>query len=114
MKSITFIPTVLLAGLSAAMVFLFFNPLNWGVTRSRSFSVQAFGEIQAGDTISSVIQSLGDPLEVVEVSDGAAGPCRNFVFTSEPAAWWVFSYYKAWVFVDAKGNVIRTIKYEEP
>ncbi len=108
------VAAILLVLAGGAFWILMVNPLNWGVTASSSFSVSKFRAIRQGDSISSVVEKLGQPVGVGDWTPCQTPPCKNFVFAEEPVAWWVVGYAKAWVIVGPSQNVVETIWYEEP
>jgi hypothetical protein len=105
---------IAVSSLVALAVFWATNPFNLGTTRSERFSTSRFKSVSPGANIAGVIELLGEPIEIVALTDCDGVPCKNYVFAGEPVASWVFGYAKAWAWVDNSGQVIRTIWYEEP
>ena len=102
------------AGVLCAAAIAIVNPANILTQGSERFSRSEFDRIKAGDTVESVVESLGEPLEIRNASPiGACSDCRVYLFLGE-APMWVFRYEEAWVLVDDRGLVVQKVQTSEP
>jgi hypothetical protein len=96
-----------------------FDPFDWGPIQSRHFIWEKFSTVREGETISSVIERLGEPVETPtpytamtsDVSDPCrSGTCKKYLFAS---AAWGASFKEAIVITDSRGYVLHAEARQE-
>lgn len=90
------------------------NPLNFFVDKTPHFSKEKFLSIEPGMHIDQVIEILGEPLGVEQLSNSSSTTRElSYLFMGDPPSWFI-AYEKAWVITDERGVVKARYLYQEP